>query len=123
MSVNLARVGGLEPPETTALDTTNETTVLSGTDKYLRTVEAISLANEDTSNACRITLKWVDATPTSRTYWIGSVPAGETVKIDDMPILLDGKGRVRSISATAQNANDVTVTVISSAQTKQSPLP
>jgi hypothetical protein len=123
MSVNLARVGGLEPPETTVLTTVDPTTVFSGTERYLRTAETISLANVDASNACIVKLEWVDETPTGHVFWNKEVPAKDTITIDNLPILLDGKGKVRSIRATAASVDDIHVTVISSAQTKQSPLP
>lgn len=119
MTVTLVRQGGLEPPASTALSTTNATTVCTGLTTYIKIVEVITLANVDLSNAVEITLRWVDATPTSTVFWQGDVAAGETKVIDNIPIIVDGKGTVRSISAQANTANDVVVTVITSAQSKE----
>lgn len=116
MTVTLNRHGGIEPPESTSLTTTNATTIVTGLTTYLKMVEVITLANVDLSNAVEITLRWVDATPTSTVFWQGDVAAGETKVIDNIPILVDGKGTVRSISAQANTANDVVVTVIQSKQ-------
>jgi len=120
MTVTLNRHGGIEPPVSTSLTTTNATTVLTGLTTYLKCVEVITLANVDLSNAVEITLRWVDGTPTSTVFWQGDVAAGETVISDSIPIIVDGKGTVRSISAQANSANDIVVTVITSAQSKQS---
>jgi hypothetical protein len=120
MSVTLNRHGGIEPPESTALTTANETTVLTGLTTYIKMVEVITVVNSDTSNACECTLYWVSSAPASTRFWRGDIAAGETRVIDNIPVLVDGKGKVRSISAQAENANDLTVTVITSAQSKQS---
>lgn len=121
MTVTLNRSGGLESPETTALTTADATTVHTASANYIRVVEQIVLANIDTANNCEVTLRWVDATPTALAYWQGDIPANSTVTVD-IPILTDGKGKVRSITAEAENANDINVTVISSAQSRQPPL-
>lgn len=120
MTVTLFGHGSIEPPTSTSLTTTNATTILSGLTTYLRRTEVFLLANVDLTNAVEITLRWVDATPTSTVFWQGDVAAGETKVIDNIPIIVDGKGTVRSISAQANTANDVVVTVITSAQSKQS---
>lgn len=119
MSVSLNRVGGLEPPESQLLTTTNATTIISASTAYGRTVEQVILSNINGTDRI-VLLEWVDSTPTSYKYWRDTVPANDTV-IVEIPILLQGNGKVRSIKATAANANDIWVTVISSAQTKQAP--
>lgn len=117
--ISLFRQGALEPPVTTALSSADPTTIHTASTKYMQIVEAIVLANVDTTNACAVTLRWVNATPTAVVFWQGDVAAGETVVIDNIAILTDGRGLVRSISAEAENADDIVVTVITSAQTKQ----
>jgi hypothetical protein len=119
MSVTLNRSGGLEPPETTALTTADATTVHTASAYFVRIIEAIVLANIDVANACEVTLRWVNATPTATIFWQGDIPAGTTVVIDTIPIMTDGKGTVRSITAEAENANDINVTVITSHHSKQ----
>ena len=114
MSATLFRQGSIEPPESTLLTTTNATAVMTASDKFVRVVEAILLANVDASNACIVTLEWRDATPTDSVFWHGEVPAKSTVTIDAAPLLTDGKGKVRSIRATAASANDIWVTVVTS---------
>ncbi len=114
MSVDLVRQGFLEPPQWTALTTTNATPVHTASDKYSSIVEAIGLANVDNSNACIVTIHLVDSGPASHVYWHGEVAAKSTTIIKDMPVLTSGIGKVRSITATAASANDITVTVISS---------
>jgi hypothetical protein len=120
MTVTLHTHGGIEPPASTALTTTNETTVLTGLTTYLKRIEVITIVNSDVSNNCECTLRWVSAAPASTAFWRGDIAAGETKIFDNIPIIVDGKGTVRSISAQAENANDLTVTVITSAQSKQS---
>ena len=119
MSATLFRTGGLEPPATTELTSTNATTVFTSSAQTIKTVETILLANVDASNACIVKLEWVDATPTGHTFWNGEVAAKSTTTIDAAPLLTDGKGKVRSIRATAAAANDIWVTVISSVPTRQ----
>jgi hypothetical protein len=118
VSVNLTRIGGLEPPETTALTTTNATVVHTASTAFVRAIETIVLCNIDNTNACVVLLSWNDGS-TDTTFWNGEVASGETVTIDNIPILTDGKGKVRSIKATAAAADDINVTVISSAISRQ----
>ena len=118
MSATLYRYGSIEPPVSTAvLDTA--TTILTGLTAYLKVVETITLANVDQSNACYCTLRWVDGTPTATVFWQGDVAAGETKVIDNIPIIVDGKGKVRSLTAQAETTGDIVATVITSQQTKQ----
>ena len=118
MSVDLIRQGLIEPPTTTALTGTSATTIIAADASYRRVVEKIVLANADTTNACLILIHWVSAAPASSLLWSGDVPAGETV-IVELPVILAGNGVVRSLTATAEAANDVTVTVFTSANTQQ----
>jgi len=120
MTVTLNRHGGIEPPASTPLTTANETTILTGLTTYIKMVEVITIVNSDVSNACECTLRWVSAAPASTSFWRGDIAAGETKVIDNIPVLVDGKGTVRSISAQAENANDLTVNVFTSKQDKQS---
>lgn len=117
-----ARAGRLEPPSTTLLTTTDPTVVVSGTDKHLRCVESISIVNTNAA-ARTVKLQWFDATPAGYTFWFKDVPAEDTILVDTLPIIMDGKGKVREIKATAEAGNDISVTVISSALDKQTPLP
>lgn len=121
MSVTLNRTSSLEPIETTELTTTNPTTVHAASDKFIRVVEAISLANVDAANACVVKLEWVDSAAAAHVFWNKEVPAKDTVVIDSLPILTAAGGKVRSIRATAANAGDIHVSVISSAQSRQPP--
>ena len=118
MSVHLGRVASLEPPESTALTTTNATTVHTASTNFKRVVETITIANTDTANNCECTLTWVDVTPTSYTFWRKDIVAGTTEVLDNIPIITDGNGTVRLIQATAENANDLTITVITSASSR-----
>lgn len=119
MSATLYRSGGLEPPTSTDLTTTSATTILTGLTTYIRVVEAIVLANIDATNACIVLLEWVDKDTVAHVFWSKEVAAKDTVVIDTIPMLVDGKGKVRSIRATAASANDISVTVITSAQGKE----
>lgn len=121
MSVNLNRVGGLEPPETTELDALTPITVFTSSDTYGRTVETIVVANTGAA-PCEVTLEWVDAAAAAKTFWHKDIPAEDTVVISEIPILAQGTGKVRSIRATAEIVDVIWVTCISSAQTKQSPV-
>lgn len=114
MSVDLIRDGSLEPPQHTELTTTNATTVHTASSAYNRIIESISLANVDAANACIVTLAWVDATPTSHTFWHGEVAAKSTTIVKDLPLVTSGTGVVRSITAQAAAANDIHVNVFSS---------
>lgn len=120
MSTSLNRIGGLEPPTTTILPDTSANTVFTG-GKYIQTIEAIVLANVDTTTACRVTLRWVDATPTAHIFWNGVIAADSTHVVDYIPLIAGVKYKVRSITAQAQAANDISVTVITSAQTPETP--
>lgn len=117
--MSLTRYGGLEPPESTTLTTTNATAILTGLTTYTKVVETITIVNVDTANACECTLRWVDATPTATHFWRGDIAAGETKILDTIHFPVDGKGKVRSLTAQAENANDLVVTVITSILTKQ----
>ena len=119
MTVSLFRQGSIEPPTSTALTTTNETTVLTGLATYVMTVEVITIVNSDTANACECTLRWVSSAPASTAFWRGDIAAGETKVIDNIPVVVSGTGTVRSISAQPESANDLTVNVFTSAQSKQ----
>ena len=120
MSVNLNRVGGLEPPETTELDVLTPITVFTSSDTYGRTVETIVVANIGAA-PCEVTLEWVGAS-TAKIFWHKDIPAEDTVIISEIPILAQGTGKVRSIRATAEIVDVIWITCISSAQTKQSPV-
>ena len=118
MSVTLNRTASaLEPPTTTLLDSTNATVVHTAAD-YQQVVECIVLANVDAAADCSVTLAWNNGS-NDLTFWIGDVPMGETVIIDDIPIVARSIGKVRSIKATAAAANDVYVTVITSGNDRQ----
>jgi len=117
--MSLNRYGGLEPPTSTALTTVDATAILTGITTYIKIVETIIIANVDLANACECTLRWVNATPTATVFWQGDIPAGTTVIIDNIHMPVDGKGTVRSLTADAENANDLVVTVITSMLSKQ----
>lgn len=117
MSVDLVRQGNLEAPETTLLNSADAITVHTGLN-YGRVIEAIVLANVDVANACEVTLRWVDSTPTAYVFWQGDIAAGTTTVINTIPILTSETGKVRSITAEAENADDISVTVITSAQAR-----
>lgn len=118
MSISLNRAAELEPPVTTLLDSINATAVFTADANYSQTVEVIVLANVDTANTCYVILQWNDGT-TDYTFWVGTVAAGSTTIIDNIPFRTKTDGIVRSIKATAATANDINVTVISSASPKQ----
>lgn len=117
MSITFNRVAGLEAPTTTALTTTNATEVYAPYAGDGQTVEVIILANVDTANTCYVILATNDGS-TDTTFWTGTVAAGSTTIIDSIPIMTKTDGKVQSIKATAANANDINVTVISSAQSR-----
>jgi hypothetical protein len=117
MSITFNRVAGLEAPTTTALTTTNATQVYAPYAGDGQTVEVIMLANVDNSNACRVTLATNDGS-TDTVFWNGEIAAGVTTIIDSVPIMTKTDGKVRAIKATAAAANDINVTVISSAQSR-----
>lgn len=121
MSVTLNRTGGLEPPSSTLLNSTSAIEVFASDAGYLRTLETIVIANVGVAN-CNVRLEWVDGTPTSSTFWFKDITLESTVVISDVPILCQDTGKVRSIKATAEIANAIWITCISSAQTKQSPV-
>ena len=121
MSITLNRSGSIEAPVSTTIDGTNPVAVHTASSKYVQIVEAIGITNTD-SGAYVITLHWVDSTPTSYAFWKKSVAANTTEIIDSLPFLTSGLGTVRSITATSASDpnNNVTVTVITSAQGKTS---
>lgn len=121
MSVTLNRSASIEAPQSKLLDGTGAITIYTA-QAYSACIEVIALANIDASNACIVTLHWVDGTPTSRVFWHGEVAAKSTTIIDNLPIINQSTHTVRSITATAANANDIWATVISSAQGKQGAL-
>lgn len=121
MSVQLNRTGGLEPPKTTLLDVLLATDVFVSEEGYLKTLETIVIANEGGAT-CTVRLAWVDADAVQHTFWFKSIPAEDTVVISDVPILCQGTGTVRSIVATPEIVNVISITCISSAQTKQAPV-
>jgi hypothetical protein len=117
MSITFNRVAGLEAPTTTALTTTSATQVYAPYAGDGQTVEVIMLANVDTANTCYVILATNDGS-TDTTFWTGTVAAGSTTIIDSVPIMTKTDGKVRAIKATAAAANDINVTVISSAQSR-----
>ena len=117
MSITFNRVAGLEAPTTTALTTTNATEVYVPYAGDGQTVEVIILANVDTGASCYVSLATNDGS-TDTTFWTGTVAAGSTTIIDSIPIMTKTDGKVQSIKATAAAANDINVTVISSAQSR-----
>jgi hypothetical protein len=120
MSITLNRLAGLEPPVSTNLTGTTATAVFTPDANYSQTIEVISIVNVDTTNACTCKLEWNDGSSDSP-FWFGDVAAGETKVIDNIPIMTKTDGTVRSIKATAENANDLWVTVIASAQARNAP--
>lgn len=116
MTVSFQITGNLQSPVTTALDSTSETDVFEPATTGQYTVIAIAVANVDTSNACRATVRWSDGS-TSNVMFTDSVAAGETIMIPVVPIPLfpnatDGNGAAKKITAQAENADDLVVTVI-----------
>lgn len=125
MSTVYQTSGSLETPVTTALATDTETDIYAPPDAKIRaTVIGISVANVDTSNACRVTLRWSDGT-SSFVFFTDSVPAGETITLTaGLPMLLntqaaDGNGVAKKVTAQAATAGDLVVTVIASVSTQQ----
>lgn len=119
MSATLYRYGSIEPPASTALANTSATAIATASDKYLKVVETISIANSDNSNTCRCTIRWVDAAATATIIYNKLIAAGDTVLIDNIPLLLDGKGTVRSLTAQADTGGRLVVSVLTSMQSKQ----
>jgi hypothetical protein len=118
MSITFNRVAGLEAPTTTALTTTNATQVYAPYAGDGQTVEVIMLANVDTANTCYVILATNDGSTDAPPFWTGTVAAGSTTIINEAPIMTKTDGKVRAIKATAAAANDINVTVISSAQSR-----
>ena len=116
MSVNFGVSGILLPPETTELDSTDETDVFTPL-VTPHTVVNIAVVNEDVSNACTLTLRWSDGT-NSYAFYRASIAAGSNANIDNaLPLLLnpsaaDGSGAAKKITAQASAADDLVVTVI-----------
>jgi uncharacterized protein YPO0396 len=52
-------------------------------------------------------------------FWTGTVATGSTTIIDNIKIVMRTDGKVRVIKATAAAANDINVTVITSAISRQ----
>jgi hypothetical protein len=119
MTVNLNRIAGLEEIETTALTTADATVIHTASSVFKRVIEMIVITNVDTANNCEVTLSWNDGS-TDTTFWNKDVVA-LTTEIVEIPILTDGRGRVRSIKAEAEAANDINVTVVTSVQSRQDP--
>ena len=118
MTALIAITGALQQPSSVLLDSTNATDVFAPTEG-LHTVWSIAIANNDTSNACRIAIRWHDGT-TAYDLYQGSVEAGETEGVTHglpMPInpgATNGQGVAKKITAQAGSANDLTITVSSS---------
>lgn len=119
MSVQSTILGGLSrEPNPVRLTTTSNTDIFTATDDET-TVSAFGIANEDTSNATRISVYWYNATnTTSYLIWIGEIAAGEAEIVSDIPQKLKSGDK---ITATAAAANDLTINVILTRQSRSVP--
>jgi uncharacterized protein YPO0396 len=118
MSIALNSTGQVEPITYTPLTTTNATAILTVNAHYQQRIEAIVLANVDVGNTCYVTLSWNDGS-SDFVFWTGTVATGSTTVIDNIKIVMRTDGKVRVIKATAAAANDINVTVITSAISRQ----
>jgi hypothetical protein len=118
MSIALNSTGQVEPITYTALTTTNATAVLTVSAFYQQRIEAILLCNVDTANTCYVTLSWNDGS-SDFVFWTGTIAAGDTEIIEAAKLVMRTDGKVRVIKATAAAANDINVTVITSAISRQ----
>jgi uncharacterized protein YPO0396 len=118
MSIALNSTGQVEPITYTALSTTNATAVLTVNAHYQQRTEAFVLCNVDVANSCYVTLSWNDGS-SDFVFWTGTVATGSTTIIDNIKIVMRTDGKVRVIKATAAAANDINVTVITSAISRQ----
>lgn len=93
-------------PNPVPLTTTGSTTIYEAVDDET-ILAAFGVANEDTTNATRVSVHWYNATnTTSYLIWIGEIAAGETEIVEGIPRRL----RIGDqINATAAAANDLTV--------------
>lgn len=109
MSVAALLLGGLQKPISTFLTTTSQTVVFTaqvGNSNARTIVLSAGLVNE-TGSAATLTLEWNDGT-TDRKWFKRSVPANDTVFIDQLPLmLLNGF----TIKATASAGNAITITL------------
>lgn len=127
MSVNLNIGGSLLPPSSVVLSTTNETDVFAPTSGPC-TVLSIAVANGDTANACRVTIRWSDGTNTYRLF-TGDIAAGETEGVTHgLPLIIvpsatNGLAVAKKITAQAAAVDDLTVTVIATRAMPQGSLP
>lgn len=115
MSVALNLLGPIQNPKSVRLTTTAETDIVAPTGQIV--VCGVSVANEDTSNAVRLTLRWSDGTNTYR-FYEGSIAAGTSLDIAmAMPMLLNGGASAgnavaKKITAQAASVDDLTVTAV-----------
>ena len=112
MSLSLNHFGTIQRPISVFLTTTNKTDLLTGSFAVSREsrpkIGSISIVNADAS-ARLVTLEWHDGT-NDHVFFRRSIPANETVILDNVPILfLDNDW---TLKATAAQANVITVTVI-----------
>lgn len=127
MSVNLNIGGSLLPPSSVALSSTNETDVFAPASGPC-TVISIAIANQDTSNACRVTIRWSDGTNTYRIF-TGNIEAGETEGVTHglplivVPSAINGQAVAKKITAQAAAADDLTVTIIATRAMPQAAVP
>ena len=106
MSVDAYYQGGLEAPAPVRLTTASITTIFTATDNNV-TIGGFSLANETGTGA--IVAIHVNDGSTDNLVFRRSVPADDTVIVDNLPIRLRN-GHV--FKATAATPNAITVTPI-----------
>lgn len=106
MSVDAYYQGGLENPKPVRLTTASATAIFTATDNNV-TIGAFSLANE-TASATIVDIHFNDGS-TDHLVFRRSVPADDTVIVDNLPLRLRS-GNI--FKATAATANRITVTPI-----------
>ena len=127
MSVTLQIGGSLLPPSSVALSGTSETDVYAPT-AGPQVVLSIAVCNQDTSNACRVTIRWSDGTNTYHLF-TANIEAGETEGVTHgLPLVLNpqatnGDGPTKKITAQAAAGGDLTITTIATRTVAQNSLP
>lgn len=110
--IDFTQRGISQPAQWTALSSTNATDVFTPTGKGVYKIALIKVCNVDTGNTCRLDLFWNDGTNNNQ-FYEGQIAAGTTVDIE-APFRVgtsDAGEKARKLVATAENADDLTITV------------
>lgn len=112
MSVAALLLGGLQKPASVVLTTTSQTDIFEAQvgNSNARTVVLSAALVNDSAGAITVTLEWWD-TATNYKWFKRSVPANDTVFIDQLQLMLLNGYKIKA-TASAQPGITVTLTIL-----------